>query len=102
MICDPSIKGKVIKHVESFRNGKARLAFTVPRTAQHQLLKVKLTIRLGDPGRILASTRTTSLAHTALDGVSTPQFDYHWYYRGPFDIVGWATSNLPGQPPLEV
>ena len=32
----------------------------------------------------------------------TPSFDYHWLYSGAFDVVGWATSNLPGQPPLEV
>jgi hypothetical protein len=47
MICDPSVKGKVIEHTESFRNGKARLVFTVPRTAAHKLMTVKLTIRLG-------------------------------------------------------
>lgn len=47
MTCAPSIRGKVIRHVESFRNGTARLAFTIPRDAKGTLLKVKLTITLG-------------------------------------------------------
>lgn len=48
MICDPSIRGKVISHAESFSGGKARLTFIVPRTAEHRLLKVKLTITIAD------------------------------------------------------
>lgn len=47
MIGDPSVSGRVIPHVESFVAGRARLAFTIPRTARHRLLTVKLTIRLG-------------------------------------------------------
>lgn len=34
----------------------------------------------------------------SLDGVSDPQFDYKWHYSGPFDTVGWATSNLQWSP----
>jgi Calx-beta domain len=45
MICDPSIAGKLIRHVESFRAGTARLAFVVPADAAGKQLKVKLTIR---------------------------------------------------------
>jgi hypothetical protein len=44
MVCDPSVAGKVIKHVESFKAGKARLSFVVPMTAKGKLLKVKLEI----------------------------------------------------------
>ena len=47
MICDPSVAGKVIKHVESFAGGKARLTFVVPKTANGKLLKVKVTIKNG-------------------------------------------------------
>jgi hypothetical protein len=44
MVCDPSVAGKVIKHAESFKGGKARLSFVVPKTAEGKLLKVKITI----------------------------------------------------------
>lgn len=57
MICDPSISGKVIKHAESFRNGKAQLTFIVPRTAMHKLLKIKVTIKFGNQ----TTTRLISL-----------------------------------------
>ena len=43
MICDPSVTGKVIPHAESFRAGKARLSFLVPKTAKGKLLKVTIT-----------------------------------------------------------
>ena len=46
MICDPSVAGgKVIPHSESFKAGKARLSFVVPRTAKDKQLTVKVTIR---------------------------------------------------------
>ena len=48
MICDPSIRGKIIPHAESFRNGTARLAMKIPKNAKGKLLRVKVTIRLGD------------------------------------------------------
>lgn len=44
MICDPSVAGKVIKHVEQFRNGVATLTFVVPKTAKGKPLRVKVTI----------------------------------------------------------
>lgn len=47
MVCDPSVNGKVITHRESFANGTARLAFTVPKTAKGKVLKVQVTIKLG-------------------------------------------------------
>lgn len=56
MVCDPSIAGRVIRHVESFRGGTARLSFVVPASAAGRLLKVKVTIAAS--GR--ASTRVAS------------------------------------------
>lgn len=47
MICDPSVAGKVIRHSEQFRGGKARLTFAVPRAAKGKTLKVKVTIKVG-------------------------------------------------------
>lgn len=47
MICDPSVNGKVIAHRESFTNGKARLAFTIPKSAKGKTIRVQVTIRLG-------------------------------------------------------
>ena len=44
MDCDPSVAGKVIRHAESFKAGKARLSFVVPKTAKGKLLKVKIKI----------------------------------------------------------
>ena len=47
MICDPSVKGKVIKHAESFKNGIATTRFTIPASAKGKVLKVHLTIKAG-------------------------------------------------------
>lgn len=47
MICDPSVAGKVIPHHESFKAGKARLSFVVPKTAKGKQLSVKVTIKTG-------------------------------------------------------
>jgi hypothetical protein len=47
MICDPSIAGKMLPHSESFRAGKARMSFLVPKTAKGKLLRVKVTIKAG-------------------------------------------------------
>jgi hypothetical protein len=48
MICDPSVKGKVIQHAEQYANGTARLSLVIPKTAKgNSLLKVKLTIVAG-------------------------------------------------------
>jgi hypothetical protein len=48
MICDPSIDGRVVPHTASFTNGKARVVLTVPRSAKHKLLKVRMTVKFGD------------------------------------------------------
>jgi hypothetical protein len=45
MVCDPSVAGKVLRHAESFKAGKARLSFLVPKTAKGKQLKVKVTIK---------------------------------------------------------
>lgn len=47
MICDPSVAGKVIKHVEQFKNGVATLTFVVPKTSKGKMLKVKVEIANG-------------------------------------------------------
>jgi hypothetical protein len=47
LICRPSVNGNAIAHAASFVNGQARLTFTVPKAAKHQLLKVKVIVRLG-------------------------------------------------------
>ncbi len=44
MLADPSVAGKPIKHVESFKAGKARLSFVVPKTAKGKQLKIKIKI----------------------------------------------------------
>jgi hypothetical protein len=47
MLADPSVAGKVIRHVESFRGGTARLSFVVPANAAGKTLRVKVTITAG-------------------------------------------------------
>lgn len=44
MVCDPSVKGKVVKHAESFTGGSAKLSFVVPKSSKAKLLKVKVRI----------------------------------------------------------
>ncbi len=44
MVCNPSVAGKVVRHADSFKAGKARLSFVVPKTAQGKLLKIKIKI----------------------------------------------------------
>lgn len=56
LTCTPSVGGKVLAHTESFVNGRARVSVRVPRTAAHRLLRVKLTITLGNR----ATTRTAT------------------------------------------
>jgi hypothetical protein len=56
MTRDPSVQGKVIRHAESFTNGVARLAFTIPRSAKGKLLKVALTIKLDRQSTTKVST----------------------------------------------
>jgi hypothetical protein len=47
MVCDPSVAGKLLKHVESFHAGRVRVSFVLPKTAKGKLLKIKLTIVSG-------------------------------------------------------
>jgi hypothetical protein len=65
MVCDPSIGGTVVKHVESFKAGIARLALVVPMAAADKQLKVRLTIRSGT----LSTTRVTTFR---VSGAETP------------------------------
>lgn len=44
MVAEPFVTGKVIRHVESFVGGKARLSLVVPKAANGKLLRVKITI----------------------------------------------------------
>jgi hypothetical protein len=60
MICDPSLSGRVIAHAASFANGKARLVFTVPKTAKHKVLTVRLTIKLGHESTTRVATFVVS------------------------------------------
>jgi probable HAF family extracellular repeat protein len=57
LICDPSVAGKMIAHVESFANGRARLAFTIPKSAKGKLLKVRVTIKAGTATTRVATVR---------------------------------------------
>ena len=57
MICDPSVGGRMIRHVESFKRGTARLAFVVPAGTAGRLLKVKVTITAGQSATKVASFR---------------------------------------------
>jgi hypothetical protein len=45
MICHPYVAKKVLRHSESFKRGKARLAFVVPANAAGKVLNVKVTIK---------------------------------------------------------
>jgi len=47
LVCDPSVSGKVITHAEQFKQGTARLQFTIPKSARGKTLKVHVTIKLG-------------------------------------------------------
>jgi hypothetical protein len=67
MICDPSIGGKVIRHVESFRFGTARVSFVVPKGAANALLKVKVAIKAAGG----SATRVASLRVAAAPMVPT-------------------------------
>jgi hypothetical protein len=58
MTCDPSVAGVVVKHTESFTNGKARLAFVVPKTAKGKLLKIKVKIANGSQAATKVVTYT--------------------------------------------
>ena len=57
MICDPSVAGKVLKHVESFKGGVAKLTFVIPKSAKGKTVKVKVTIVNGGQ----SATKITTL-----------------------------------------
>ena len=56
MTCDPLVGGKVLKHTESFTNGKVRLSFVVPKTAKGKLIKIKVKITNGSQSATKAVT----------------------------------------------
>ncbi len=56
MTASPRVAGKLITHAESFKKGKARLTFRVPRTAKGKLLKLSI--------EITASGKTTTRLYT--------------------------------------
>ena len=56
MVANPTVAGKLVKHVESFKAGKVRLTFVVPKTAKGKLLKIKI--------KITASGKTTTRLYT--------------------------------------
>ena len=47
MVCDPTVAGKPVKHVESFTGGKARLSLLVPKAAKGKQIKIKIKIVSG-------------------------------------------------------
>ena len=47
MVAHPILAGKVVKHVESFKAGKVRLSFALPKAAKGKLLRVRITITTG-------------------------------------------------------
>jgi hypothetical protein len=56
MICNPTIAGKLLKHVEQYRSGNASVSLTIPRNTKGKLLRIGVTIKLGTE----ATTRTAN------------------------------------------
>jgi hypothetical protein len=56
MICHPYVSGRQLLHAESFKAGKARLSFVVPKSAKGRQLQVKVTIKLGQQSATRAAT----------------------------------------------
>jgi Calx-beta domain len=76
MICDPSVAGKMIRHVESFTGGTARLALVVPTSANQRLLKVKVTIKAGGQSATRVATflvRSAAPPTLSIDDVSATE-----------------------------
>jgi hypothetical protein len=76
MICDPSVNGKVVTHLESFDGKVARLTFVVPKAAKGKHLKVRVTIQGGtaaggDVVNIDATSMFVSMAKSVYTGLST-------------------------------
>jgi hypothetical protein len=68
MICDPSVAGRTIQHVESFKAGTARLSFVVPASVAGKLLKVKVTIATA--GRSATRVATFHVVRAATPSLS--------------------------------
>ena len=49
MVCAPSVAGKTLVHVESLKNGQAKLSFVVPKGARGKVLSVKVKITATEP-----------------------------------------------------
>jgi hypothetical protein len=62
MLCDPSVAGRTIRHVESFTAGNARLSFVVPVEAQGRQLKIRVAIASGGQ----SASRTSLFAVASL------------------------------------
>jgi hypothetical protein len=76
MVCDPSVAGRSIPHVESFRGGTARLSFVVPTSAAGKLLKVKVTIKTAARSATRVATFLVRRAATPtlfIDDASAPE-----------------------------
>ena len=55
MVCDPKLAGKVLKHAESFKDGTAKLAMSIPKDSKGKELRV--TVKISANG-----TSTTKVA----------------------------------------
>jgi hypothetical protein len=44
LVCNASVAGKALRHAESFKAGKARLSFVVPKRARGRLLRVAIKV----------------------------------------------------------
>jgi hypothetical protein len=74
LVGDPSIKGRVIAHTESFRNGVARLSFVVPKTAKGKTIVVKVSVTparyRGKDGVWIDSSGWQGVMATYVEGVT--------------------------------
>ena len=87
MICDPSVAGRILQHVESFKGGTARLSFVVPSSAAGKLLKVKVAIRAGGQ-----STTRVAVFHVGQAAVPSLSIDDVSASEGN---AGTATFSFP-------
>lgn len=56
MICHPYVSGTQLLHAESFKSGKARLSFLVPKAAKGKQLQLKMTIKAGQQSATRVAT----------------------------------------------
>ena len=93
MICDPSVSGVVVRHVESFKGGVARIALVLPDDASG-VLKVSLTIRAGRQSATRVSlfpVRAAPLPALSIGDVSAPEGN-----RGTTTFSFPVTLSTPG------